>query len=245
MIYVIKKAEGKDECDLLLSKNRDGSVVADLIKNKTTYSFKVDRTISEQVPEIVHIGFSQAKGVYFFGARDARESRSGLPFVLERNAGHCNNSISCFGSIWIPEKETDEVVCFFNPHVSVYFEGFEEGEYKVVNGYYSGDKLFADLVPSALGYITRLKAKRELLVKINELDSLAMIEAQLDLLTRYVLTGEGKETLSEAVNGHLVTTVHDDAKLKETISRQKAYLRELQSKYFKERGNFNNVSLST
>lgn len=243
MIYITNKAESKDKASLVLKKEAETLTCA-VVHNKKTYPLTISRSLARRCPDIVHLGFSVAKGIYCFSSTDARESRSGLSFSYESNAAHCQASMSCFGSIWIP-KSGSGFTFFFNSHVEVFAEGFSDSDIHEVHGYCSADKLFSEVIPDAAGYLKRSAAKQKLIKQINELDSLAMLEAQLDLLTRFVLTGEGKKALAAAVKDCLTTSVHTDEKLQQTIWRQKTYLRNLQKTYFKEKGDFNNGNFSS
>lgn len=234
MIYISRKADSEKEANLFVEvKGR--CIVLKLSVNKTYYEYVISRDSSEKKPEIVHLGFSMSKGIYKFTATECRESRSGLPFILETNAGHCMFSMSNFGGFFIPEDESEDISIFINAHCNVFVDNLKKSQYKIVEGYTSSNIVFYDLVPSSRKYIKRLDAKRNLLKNINELDSLAMIEAQLDLLTRYVLTGHGRELLEAATNNNMVTSIHSDSKLIKTISDQKNHLRKIQREYFLDR----------
>lgn len=245
MIYANRIAVIPEEANVFCKKN-DSSVEVSVVIDDYIYKLQMEKETFKTVrlPEIVHFGISRAKGIFTFTSAEARESKSGLAFALESNGGHCGTAISCLGSVWVPKDESGLVI-FFNGHARVWTEGFSESEVKQVTDYYSADKLFADVLPEAKEYLQRSNAKRKLVRQVNELDSLAMIEAQLDLLTRYILTGEGKEILSSAVEDNMVTSIHTDEKLKQTIQRQKSYLRKLQKKYFQEKGDFENGNLSS
>lgn len=236
MLYFVKKAEKKEDATLI-AKKQDDSILLTTQINETNFDLEVSSNMVNSKPEIVHVGYSNHSGLYCFLSSEVRESRTGLAYALERNSGHCVGSMSCIASFWISDK-TSEIVGAFNGHVTVWFEGFEENEVKVIETFYSSDKLFEEVIPESRAFIKRSKAKRKLIEQINELDSLSMLEAQLDLLTRFVLTGQGKEMLEKAVSGNMVSDLHDDDKLIKTISKQKKYLRNLQKKYFEDRGTY-------
>ena len=242
MIYITCLAESETDASLIFDKQNNNiqlKVDNDLIKFKL-----IDRS-KLSCPELVHYGWSHNRGIYQFTNSEARESRSGLPFAIERNGGHSNGSISSFMSVWYSLNEYENLSIFCNGNVTVYCDGYDQSEYKVVEGYYSANKLFAEILPEAKAYFQRSDAKRNLVQKINELDSLTMIESQLDLLTRYVLTGEGKESLQSEVEDNMTTSIHSDEKLIQTIQRQKSYLRNLQKQYFEQKGSFESGSISS
>lgn len=244
MIYISRKASNKEEANLILSRKNDG-ININMIIGGDTFGYSFCFGDIDYSPEIVHLGFSISKGIYQFTGAECRESRSGLAFILETNSAHCINSMSNIGALWVPKNKDEGISAFFNGHCNVWLDGVNDSEYKVIENYYSSNKVFNDFIPESRDYFKRSDAKRNLLKKINELDSLAMIEAQLDLLTRYVLSGIGKEQLENAVKDRMVTTIHDDNKLVQTIQRQKDYLRKIQKEYLVERGNFENGNISS
>lgn len=236
MLYVVKKAKKREDATLIAEKKSNVILLTSKVNDNNSVLEVSAQTIDSK-PEVLHVGFSNHSGLYYFLSSEVRESRTGLAYALERNSAHCVGSMSCIASFWISDK-TSEIVGAFNGHVTVWFEGFEENEVKVIETFYSSDKLFEELIPESRAFIKRSKAKRKLIEQINELDSLSMLEAQLDLLTRFVLTGQGKEALEKAVSGSMVSDLHHDDKLIKTVSKQKKYLRNLQKKYFEVRGTY-------
>lgn len=111
------------------------------------------------------------------------------------------------------------------------------------------EEAFSQYSDLAKLYTQRAAAKRILLGKINLNDSLAMLEAQLDLLTHVVLNDDqaegSKAALQTAISGVDVMSIHSMDKLKETILRQKAHIRNNQKEYFKMRGELSNADLSS
>lgn len=97
----------------------------------------------------------------------------------------------------------------------------------------------------------RHRAKINSLGHISLNDSLAALEAQVDLQNRIIqklVAGEDASSdvaiLKQATNGVTVDTLHDDAKLVQTISRQKAHIRQVQKDYFNTRGDAQNADVS-
>ncbi len=111
------------------------------------------------------------------------------------------------------------------------------------------EEVFATEIPLASEYMRRAVAKRKLLGRINTNDSMAMLEAQLDLLTHVVLNDskaeDAKSVLSEALLGNTVDEIHNLAKLKQTIQRQKRHLRLVQMEYLRSKGGMLNADLSS
>ncbi len=97
----------------------------------------------------------------------------------------------------------------------------------------------------------RHRAKINSLGHISLNDSLAALEAQVDLQNRIILKMASREDwsadatlLKQATDGVTVDTLHTDDKLKETINRQKAHIRQVQKDYFSIRGNAKNADVS-
>lgn len=244
MIFYTKTPSEQTPRNIVLSKIDTGYKL-ELTESDKVYTYTITPTCTEILPNMVHLGFSRTKGIYCFYGSDTKESRSGLAFAYATNSGTCEGSILHFCSFWVPDSSVDNLVIVMNGHAVPEFENIDSSELQYIEGIKSADEVISKYVESSQGWFTRANAKRKLIEKINELDSLAMIEAQLDLLTRYVLTGEGKDTLANSVDGCLVTTIHEDAKLLDTVKKQKTYLRSLQTKYFNERGDYEIAKLSS
>ena len=244
MIYFTKKPT-KDLPKNVLLKAVENGYELKFWESEKEYSYNINTSCSPEIPNIIHLGFSRVKGIYSFSALDVKESRSGLAFAYAKNSANCEGSVLHFCSFWVGSQNLDDLVIVFNGHAIPEFENIPEEDCQFIEGIRSADIVIEQNVPSSSDWFKRINAKRRLIEKINELDSLTMLEAQLDLLTRYVLTGEGKDTLEQAVSGNEVTTIHSDEKLIQTIQRQKAYIRSLQQQYFSERGDYNSVKISS
>lgn len=243
MIYVSNAASIKEKADVVISKGSSGMTIQ-YVKARPVVSVELAASSVSSKPEILHLGYSPTKGIYTYTGGDCRESRSGLSFAIESNGARYEGAVPQIASVWIAEDAVDEWVVYFNGCVSVFTEGFAKDEVTRCGGYRSFNDVLRAFVPESAGYLRRAEAKRKLVRGVNELDSLAMLEGQLDLLTRFVLTGEGRDALEAAVDDVMVMSVHDDAKLTQTIQRQKAHLRELQKIYFQEKGGFDRGDLS-
>ena len=130
--------------------------------------------------------------------------------------------------------------------LAVYVEGVDVIQVDTIS---RAEDAFAQHIPEAKDYAKRAAAKRKLLAGINTNDSLAILEAQLDLLTHIVLgdskADEAKARLFEAFNGNSVSDVHTLEKMSETIKRQKHHIRAKQREYFAGRGVLKNADLSS
>lgn len=186
-------------------------------------------------PDIVHLGLSKAKGVFTYRSTDVRNSRTGLPYALEKNAGHCIGSVSCFGSVWVPEE--GEPAVFFNGYVSVFIETDDE-VIQLPPDTTSAEVAFMTYVPEAVEFVKKSQAKRNLLQKVNELDSLSSLEKQCDILSQILLSSDQdeismlKDHLRECVAGASSIEGRDLTALAVKVNRQKRSVREAQAEYF-------------
>ncbi len=207
--------------------------------------FKFKNSLVEYAPDIAHLSYSKQKNEFrLIWASDIREDKS---------AGFVQ---------FLPPYSRDQICSFFigaDGSSSVCFNGIvrpEIGEGSITDDVieeeklFSSDKAFAKHITEAQAFVQRTDAKRILTRRINILDSLAMLEAQLDIVTRYILSSSDEEKatiltlLNTATTNNMTSTIHDDVKLTETVSRQKNYLRTLQKEYFKTRGDCENGKIS-
>lgn len=221
------------------SGNNEVSVIQDSDGWQITYegkSFHFKQSMIEFTPDVAYLRYAVDSGMFLAWASETGESRSGLAYSYLRNG----QSFSHGGE--------DLVVAFF--------VGEERSIHLFVNGKLSESSTFNEApveteianpleafsanLPEAEGFVQRIRAKQRLLRKVNELDVLAAMEAQLDLLTSLVLSIKPDADIQKAVDGCLVTEVHDKETLVLTIKRQKQYLRELQKTYFAARGSIDN-----
>lgn len=173
--------------------------------------------------------------------------KSGYASAIFRNRGFENLH---FGSVFVDAEG--------NPYFFTRFpvKPMEGTEVDVVNydallGTRAED-VFVRTLPESADYASwnqRHRAKINFLGHISTNDSLTMLESQLDLVTKILLTiapdSEEKNALSEATKDSSVFSIHGLDKVKQTITRQKAYIRAEQKKYFEERGEAKNADLSS
>jgi hypothetical protein len=173
--------------------------------------------------------------------------KSGYASAIFRNRGFENNHI---GSVFV---DADGNAYFFTRYPVAPAEGTEVDvvDYSAELGTRAED-VFVRTLPESADYAAwnqRHRAKINFLGHISTNDSLTMLESQLDLLTKIVLAiapdSTEKEALSEATKDSSVFSIHDLAKVKQTIARQKAYIRSEQKKYFEERGDAKNADISS
>lgn len=179
-------------------------------------------------------------------------------FRLQWNSEAINDKAGYYSSLWrkkAPMKFVAVASFFVESRTAVHVftrlpvEYTGNVEAHQVEGNKRADEVFADFNATAKALCQRATAKKTLLGKINTNDSMAMLEAQLDLLTHVVLNDskaeESKQALSEAVASRTVDSVHAIDKLKETVARQKAHLRNVQQEYINTRGDLGNADLSS
>lgn len=173
--------------------------------------------------------------------------KSGYASAIFRNRGFENEHI---GSVYV---DANGKAYFFTRFPVEPAEGTEVDvvPYDAKLGTRAED-VFLRTLPESADYAAwnqRHRSKINFLGHISTNDSLTMLESQLDLLTKIVLNSapesEEKTALSEAVEGNTVFSLHDLAKVKQTIQRQKAYIRSEQKKYFEARGDAARADISS
>lgn len=93
-------------------------------------------------------------------------------------------------------------------------------------------------VPEAVEFVKKSQAKRNLLQKVNELDSLSSLEKQCDILSQILLSSDQdeismlKDHLRECVAGASSIEGRDLTALAVKVNRQKRSVREAQAEYF-------------
>lgn len=95
-------------------------------------------------------------------------------------------------------------------------------------------KAFVDLDPFAASLITKYRNKSDMQNKIDFKDSISYLEAQVDLLTRYILNGASPElvTALTSADEYSVLNIKNMSKVSEEFTNKKAKVREAQSAYY-------------
>lgn len=179
-------------------------------------------------------------------------------FRLQWNSEAINDKAGYYSALWRKKApmhfiavasffaESPDAIHIFT-RIPVVYTG--DVEVHQVEGNKRTDEVFAEFNATAKALCQRAEAKKVLLGKINTNDSMAMLEAQLDLLTHVVLNDdkaeESRQALAEAVSTNTVDTIHAITKLKETVTRQKTHLRTVQQNYLNTRGDLENADLSS
>lgn len=229
------------KCIVRIAKTDDGFVIT---KNGKTLEFKV--SLLQFKPDMANI-FEGYHDLFIVWSSGNSSDKGGYASAIFRNRGYENNHL---GSVFV---DADGNPYFFTRYPVEAAEGTDVDvvEYDAAQGTRSED-VFARTLPESAGFAAwnrRHRTKINFLGHISTNDSLTMIESQLDLLTKIVLAiapdSDEKAALTEATEGNTVLSIHDLAKVKQTIQRQKAYIRSEQKKYFDARGGAENADLSS
>lgn len=230
---------------IIRKENNDGNVQVkrlaqgwSLSFEKYEVNFEFDETKVDFCPDFAHLVIGN-DGAFLLWSSEVNESKSGFGNALHRNHAF---GLKQLASFFIDSNGVSH--CFVTRGV-VTAEGIEPTVIENATAV-SAEVVFSDLIPEAKLAADRLVAKKKLLGHIKPEDSLAMLEAQLDLLSLAVLGDEeAKVALAEAIEGRDVTTIHTIEKLKQTIQRQKTHIRQEQMAYFVARGEATNGDLSS
>ena len=205
------------------------------------YNFIFDPNIIQFAPDMAHLGLG-GYGLFLFWGSESSGDKCGVTSALQRNGMIDMNHIGTFFIC------TDKTTHFCTRVGNL---EYDESVGEVINAsLYEGSRKIGDVlsehIPEAKAYVQRHHAKRKLLGHINTNDSLAMLEAQLDLLTKAYLSrfadslSEDEKSLGNAIQGNAVTDLHSAEKINNTIMRQKAHIRDEQRIYFANRGDIQN-----
>lgn len=171
------------------------------------------------------------KGIYFQWLSDIKEDKTGDSYTWFRY--ELNNALNRIKlcSIFIDSANNFHIIPYFQYNVILEDE-IEENTFSE-----NVDPLTMNVDYQEL--LVRYNAKRDLIAKINILDSLASLEAQVDLLFDLFVNGNANDAFKAAMSENSVLHLHDKQKLIDTIKQNKRYIRELQSTYLARKGNIN------
>lgn len=134
----------------------------------------------------------------------------------------------------VREKLNDTIINIAHAHEAI--EGFTDG---IIPENYAPLRLKAlcDLDGYAAELVAKYRKKSDMQNKIDFKDSIAYLEAQLDLLTRFILTKHPEETgeIVEALklaDGQSVLDIKDMASVEREFTEKKALVRKAQKEYF-------------
>lgn len=209
-------------------------------------SLEFDKRLLQFIPDMANV-FEGYHGLFLVWSSGNACDKSGYASAIFRNRLFENNHI---GSIFVDAEGNPY---FFTRYPCKPTEGTEVDivEYNAELGTRAED-VFVRTLPKSADYDAwnqRHRAKINFLGHISTNDSLTMLESQLDLVTKILLNmapeSEEKTALEEATKDSSVFSIHDLSKIKQTVERQKAYIRAEQKKYFEARGTAKNVDLSS
>ena len=221
----------QDEAQASCSISIEGSCAVVEMHKGEKFVFDVSKVGFK--PDIAYLSYSPTKHSFFLTwSSEIAESRSGAAAVLSRNGVFHNESASAsnyIAAFWVGD------ILAVHTMLPTFVKA---ADCEVKDATYTSSALdvFGNNIPQAKAFAKRVRAKQRLLRHVNELSSLAMLEAQLDLLTAYVLEKLPNDELNAVLSEVSTLTVHPREKLFETVKNQKKYLRSLQKEYFAERG---------
>lgn len=205
--------------------------------NDERATFTFDPDLVDFAPDMAHLGFG-AYGLFLFWGSETSGDKAGFVSAAHRNLMNDMHHIATF--FVCKDKTTHMFSRITNLDIDE-----TVGETKQITwdaSMRAGDAL-SRCIPEAAAYTQRHHAKRKALGHINLNDSLAMLEAQLDMLTYVVLERipveerqEMAQALADATAETSVCLLHPVEKLKKTVRNQKAHIRNEQRTYFTERG---------
>ena len=224
---IINRKTDKPE-KIKIVKDEDGQII-----HYADSSFHFKKSKIEYFPDVAYLRYTPGHGLFLAQASEIGESRSGLAYSYLRNGWSMSSSVS-----------ENLIVAFFigaDKNISLYVFGNISEDSSIDEDIIETDvskplEVFSSNIAEASEFVQRLRAKQKLLRRVNEMDVLAAMEAQLDLVTSIVLSQYSDEDLRSAIDGCMVTEIHNKETLISTIKKQKQYLRELQREYFATRG---------
>lgn len=237
MLILRKTNENGESTGASIEKNSEGWKIS--LPGEDSFLFK-DADV-EFYPDLATLWFG-ADGAFLMWASETTRSKSGYVNCLARHGGIGTKPVASFFI-----DANGESHLFYYGEVQTTVTGITpttlEENYTVVS------EVFRKHLPSSEAFFVHQKAKKQLLARISPEDSLAMLEAELDLLVSALiesnlLTSETFKSLCASVKGHTADTVSTKEKLLQTIQRQKTHLRVRQKKYFETRGSFTDGDVS-
>lgn len=239
--YSLASKDTLKELIVSVSKTANGFCI-----EKNGKSLVFDTTLLRFKPDMANV-FEGYHELFLVWSSGNACDKSGYASAIFRNRGFENEHV---GSVFV---DTEGNPYFFTRYPCKPAEGTEVDvvEYNAELGTRAED-VFVRTLPGSADYAAwnqRHRAKINFLGHISTNDSLTMLESQLDLVTKILLKmapeSEEKTALEEATKDSSVFAIHDLSKIKQTVERQKAYIRAEQKKYFEERGTAKNADFSS
>ena len=229
MIFLRNRVFSRDEALCVLSEDNGRFTVTFPDKGEFTF----DTALVDYSPDIAYLQYSVKSSFFLTWSSEIAESRAGAAAALTRNG------------VFMPGNDTVEgtlVTFWVGTHAAAHITlpcFVESATCDIVDcgNAFSSFTILSRYIPEAAEYIQRVRAKQYLIRHVNELDSLAMLEAQLDIVSKYIIDTHPESAFAKALEGVMVSEVHSEEKLLDTITNQKRHLRALQKEYIATRGN--------
>lgn len=247
-MIICTKQTNIDEAEVVLTKTKFGY----LVKTKYGFEFEFDSRLVDNAPDIMFLNKDQFGKPAFTWFSESTNTRDG--YLSSRIRKRIQDPMSmCVAIIGIDEFGESHAFAFGNTHITNEEERDPSKCVEVGMSFLEGDlaygksssEVMAECVPSMSKYVKRMREKQLAIGKISETDSLAALEAQVDMLTHGLSVvmalvpeesqpswwGEFKKTVfpissvdNETEDG--VRAAFD------TISKQKAFIRSVQQQYY-------------
>lgn len=201
------------------------------------WSFEFDASLAPSKPDVALLALNRRGQPRMVWGREMFNERAGIAFAMGRN--DIALTAPFIAAFAVEEGGT--------PHCFVMTGNTYVGDLQceVVQGGQSFIDVFHESVPALRAYIQKAVAKRVLLGSVLYADSLAALEAHVDLLTQVVarvvpLLPESErpsvaQALADIVAADGVNALHTQEKLLADITSQKQKLRDLQRAYIAAR----------
>ena len=229
MIFLANQTQEKEGAACVVSSKGTSCTVE--VPEKGAFTFDASKV--DFKPDIAYLAYNPNRlEFYLTWSSEIAESRTGAAAAMLRNSAlhhETKPEDNYIAAFWV--GNTVAMHTMLTTYV-------ESADCEVKDASYTSSvfNVFGDNIPEAKAFVKRARAKQRLLRHVNELSSLAMLEAQLDLLTEYVLSIHPNAELADAMETSSTLSVHTREKLIDTIKKQKAHLRSVQKEYFAERG---------
>lgn len=237
MLILRKNNENSTLTGASIEKNSEGWKIS--LPGKESFFFK-DADV-EFYPDLATLWFG-VDGPFLMWASETTRSKSGYMNCLARHGGIGTKPVASF---FIDANGESHLFYYGEANAEV------TGVTPIVltQNYTVVSEVFKVHIPSSVPFFVHQKAKKNLLARISPEDSLAMLEAELDLLISVLiesnlLQSDAFTSLCESIKNRTADTASSKEKLLQTIQRQKTHLRKYQKIYFESRGAFTDGDFS-
>lgn len=134
-------------------------------------------------------------------------------------------------SLFIDENKNITLI----PYLPFFIEESEVSNKTLTSNELTNESL-GEIIEGYSAFNKRIDAKRNLIARINILDCLASLEAQIDLLSEIVLKNVNSKEYADILEKFGSQTVNNKEKLLQTIQNNKSNIRLLQKEYFELKG---------